>query len=452
MMAGGYTGRVRRTILLVAAAVAVAVAAWLLHGPGALGYDSLWGLRWGDAIRHGHAPAFVGPDAPTPHPLVNLASAVLMVLGTDAATTILLAVSWLSLGALAVVVARFATQLFGWPVGVFAALALTTRQLLVVETAQAFVDLPFLALAVGALDRELRRPRDGWTVPVLLVLAGLLRPEGWALELAYLVYRRDFRIGALLALAPVVWAGMDLWATGDALHSLHGTQALGAELDRPRSAGTAVTLAPAALRDVVQSPLLWVALAGALAGLLGRERASRVPGGVLILGLAGYLVLGVAGLPLLGRYLLLPALMLIVFAGLAVLGWTADRRPAWRLLGAAAAIAVIAGIPADVRALQDANAFGARLVRAQDSLRAAVRATEGRGCDRALAPDRRALATIIAQRLGARRGATGTLYFTYADRSVAIDYALGVLRQARLPRRARPVYANAVWRVGAVGC
>jgi hypothetical protein len=443
---------VRRTTAL-GSAIAIALAVRLAHGPGALGYDALWGLRWGHQILHLHAPTFVADTAPTPHPLVNLVSAALMVLGTDPATTILLAVSWLSLGALAVAVARLGAAVFSWPVGGLAAVAVVTRSLLITETAQALTDLPFLALVVAALDREVRRPRAGWTVPALLVLAGLLRPEAWALELAYLAYRRDLRIGALLAVAPALWAGMDLWATGDALHSLHGTRDLGVALDRPRSTGTALTLAPAALRDIVEQPLLWVALAGALAGLLGRDRDSALPGGIIILGLAGYLVLGIAGLPLLGRYLLLPATMLLLFAGLAVFGWVDARRHRrwWRVLGAAAAITVLAGGPADAGKLRDARAFDADYHAIQDDLRAATRVANRHRCARAVTPDHRSLAVVEAQRLGARR-VSGTASFAAVDPARVAGFAIGAEGPQRLEPGARRIYHGAYWDVAVSAC
>lgn len=443
------------------AVLAIAGLARLAHGPGSLGYDALWSLRWGHEILHLDAPAFASAgDAPTPHPLANLVSTALMALGPDPATTILLVVTWLALGLVAVSLARLGAELFSWPVGIVAAAALVTRGLIVEETAQAFVDLPFLVFAVAALEREVRRPREGPQVAILLVLAGLLRPEGWALEALYLLYRWPdlagggrVRLGAVLAFAPVLWLLMDLWATGDPLHSLHGTQSLAAELDRPRGSGTAITLAPAALRNTIQSPLLWVALAGALGALLDRERASRIPGVILVLGLAGYFVLGVAGLPLLDRYLLLPALMLMLFAGLAVFGFTTEgpHRRAWMAGGAVAAIVLVAGVPSDVRRLDRAKDFGAGRQRVQDALRTAVRATADERCARGVAPDRRSQATIYAQRLGEESGPAGSLYFNYANVDDASIYALGPIRERAL-RRARVVYRSREWIVTARGC
>ncbi len=433
-------------------AVTVALTARLLHGSGALGYDALWSLRWGDELLHGIVPAFEAELAPTPHPLANLVSAVLMAAGPDVATSALLALSWLSLGAVAVFVARLGAALFSLPVGLLAGALVATRPLLLVETAQALVDLLFLTLAVAAADREVRRPRQGAAVPVLLILAGLLRPEGWALGLAYLVYRRDARLTVPLLAAPLLWALMDLWATGNPLHSLHGTRALGEFLDRPTSTGTALGSAPAALRDTLREPLLYVALAGATAGLLARARAAALPGAIVALGLAGFLILGLAGLPLLGRYLLLPACMLAIFAGLAVLGFTDARRHRawWRAGGALAAAVVLAGVPGDLDALREVRAFGAERAAIQGELRAAVRATASRRCGSATAPDRRSLAVITVQR--EHVSGPGVVSFAYARPEVAATYALNAFGPQTLAPGARRVFSGRYWVAGASGC
>ena len=44
---------------------------------------------------------------------------------------------------------------------------------------RAYIDLPYIALCLGALLIEAKRPRAGWPVLALLALAGLLRPEAW---------------------------------------------------------------------------------------------------------------------------------------------------------------------------------------------------------------------------------------------------------------------------------
>jgi hypothetical protein len=73
---------------------ALAVALRLLHGPGHIGYDAIWALLWGRQLARGEIPDFEAPIAPTPHPLANLVSAPLSLLGYDAAITAVLALSW----------------------------------------------------------------------------------------------------------------------------------------------------------------------------------------------------------------------------------------------------------------------------------------------------------------------------------------------------------------------
>ena len=58
----------------------------------------------------------------------------------------------------------------------------TDMQLLALR---AMFDLPFYLMVFGAALLELRRPRGGWPVLLLLALAGLLRPEAWLLGGVY---------------------------------------------------------------------------------------------------------------------------------------------------------------------------------------------------------------------------------------------------------------------------
>jgi hypothetical protein len=367
----------------------LAVALRLLYGPAHIGYDAIWALLWGRQIARGEVPDFEAPVAPTPHPLTNLVSAPLSLLGADAAITAVLGLSWLAFGALVYTVFALGRELFAWPVGAVAAALVATRGLLVNEAMQALLDIPFLALVTAACVAEVRRPREGLTVPILLTLAGLLRPEGWLVAGAYALYALPHhsdrvKVAAILAAAPLAWALFDLIATGDPLFSLHGTRELAAQLDRPREADTALAAAPAYLRFALQEPAVWIGFAGAAASLIWFLERSLIPGALVVIGLAAFIALGLAGLPLLVRYLLLPAVMLGVFAGVAAFGWLAlpphdrARRP-WLVAGLVALIVLGSGAVDDARRLDRGIDFAGKRRAIQSSLRDLAEQPEAHG-------------------------------------------------------------------------
>ena len=360
--------------------VLLAVALRLVYGPGHLGYDAVWALEWGREAVGGSLPDYEAPVAPTPHPLANAVSLLLAPLGGGAFTAVM-ALSWLSLSALGVLGFLLGRRLYSVWVGAAFAVALLTRHLLVRETHQAVIDIPFLALVVAALLVEVGRPRERTLVPVLLCAAGLLRPEAWLLGLAWLAYAaagrpraQVVRWAVIVAAAPLLWVLSDLVITGDPLYSLHGTQDLAAQLERPRAFGTALSAVPSYLRDALGDPLVWLGLAGAAGGLISLYERTLLPAALAGLGILGFLALGVADLPLLVRYLLVPAVMLALFSGLLLFGWTvvprADR--AWRAWVAAGLVclAVLAGfVPRQARALDGAREHAQVTATVQDDLR-----------------------------------------------------------------------------------
>jgi hypothetical protein len=457
--------------------VLLAVALALMLGPGSAGYDASWSLVWGGQIADGQMPDYEANAAPTPHPLSNLVAAVLSPAGWKVAATGLVAIEWLSLAALGWATAQLGGRLFGMWAGVLAAVVLVSRQLIVVETGQAILDIPFLALVVWAAAHEVRHPRAGVTVPALLALAGLLRPEGWLVAGAYLVYRvaagdreRLPLLVAITAAAPALWLLGDLLVTGDPLHSLHGTQDLAAQLDRPRDTDTALAAAPTYLRFALQEPAVWVGFAGAAAGLLGFYERSLLPGAIIVIGLGAFLALGVAGLPLLVRYLLLPSAMLAVFCGLAALGWAAvpRRDPThrrWVLVGALAAVVLAAGVPSDARRVADGRRGNGDYHRVYASAQAILDApavqNAARRCRGVSVPDFRplALAALALDRdpdtvtLGPGQGAS--LALAYANPDAAEVFAIGPPPEAGtagLTGAGRTVASNRDWIAVAVRC
>ena len=89
------------------------------------------------------------------------------------------------MGLIGYLVYRLGSRWFDRPIGAVAALIVLTRAPYLSNGLRAYVDLPYIALVLGALAIESRRPRAGWPVLALLALAGLLRPEAWLFSVAY---------------------------------------------------------------------------------------------------------------------------------------------------------------------------------------------------------------------------------------------------------------------------
>jgi hypothetical protein len=344
-------------------AVAIGIAATLLYGKGHLGYDAFYSLVWGNDLAHGHLPDFERQVAPTPHPLANIAGVAASVLG-DGGVAFLVGLSALAFGTLGYTAYRLGTALFAWPVGLTFAVVLLTREELASQELYTYVDIPYLALVMGAAALEARQRWRGWPVLALLALAGLLRPEAWLLSALYGIWlalgRRELpRVGIALAVAaaPVIWIAFDLVVTGDPFHSLHGTQALAQELERPRSVDLAVLGAPSYIRYILDDPVvMFGGIAGMLMALWLLTERALLPMAMLTASVVSFFGLGLVGLPVLLRYMLLPSAILCLFFAVAVFGWAAlpDRRllrTGWQAGGAVLALISLLAIPANVSRL-----------------------------------------------------------------------------------------------------
>lgn len=358
----------------------LAVGLRLVYGPGHLGYDAVWALEWGREAVGGALPGFQSPGAPTPHPLANAVSLLLAPFG-GGAMAVVMALSWLSFSALGVLAFLLGRRLYSvWVGAAFAAIVLT-RHLLVRETHQAVVDIPFLpSSSRRSWPRSGARASARWC-PCCCAPPGSCGPRagcsgspGSPTPGAAGRARRVLRWAALVAAAPLLWALCDLVVTGDPLYSLHGTQDLAEQLERPRAVGTAFSAVPSYLRDALGDPIMWLGLGGATAGLLGLYERTLLPAALAAAGLIGFLALGLADLPLLIRYLLLPAVMLCLFCGLLAFGWTVVPRGdrawrAWLAAGVVCLVAITAYAPRQARALDDARDQAMATAAVQDDLR-----------------------------------------------------------------------------------
>ena len=357
------SSRRRRTLVDTFAVAAIAGILFVAFDGGVPTRDPWHTLLWGTELATGRLPDYQVPFAPTPHPLLIVISAVLSPLGR-VAEVVLLLMAMAALGAIAVAVHRLGERLYAWPVGLLAAVIVLTRDTFLYYAVRAGVDVMTLALILWAAVLEARRPRRGPAVLVLLLFAGLLRPEAWLFAAAYWLWLFPSRpwdarlvLAALAAAGPVAWALGDLVVTGDPLWSLHGTRALASELERP----TGLAALPGrtwdgAVRVLGQPALLAVGAAGVAAGLVVFRRATALPVAVVALNLLAFVALALFGLPLNPRYLLPAGVMVILFVALAAVGWTAvpsrgRGRSAWIACGLVALVVLALSVPAQRSAI-----------------------------------------------------------------------------------------------------
>jgi hypothetical protein len=349
--------------------VGLGAALFAIFRAGFANWDTAYALVWGNEVLAGRRPDFDGVAlTPTNHPLADLVGIPLAALG-DAGETLVVVIAFLALGAVGYLVYRLATTWFGPLAGVVAAVLVLTRAPVLSFGARAYVDLPYVALVLGALALELRRPRSGAPVLALLALAGLLRPEAWLFSGAYLVWiayvpgerrlslRRAVRLLPIALAAPVGWALFDLVSTGDALASLTGTRSNVDALGRATGVDGLFSAGPRRLGEVVREPGLLAAALGAGLGLLWLRARTVVALAATALAFAALAVLALAGLPIVTRYFLLAGALLCTLAGAGLGGWRlAPRGTPHRVwLGAAVvALAVLlAFAPSQARRLRD---------------------------------------------------------------------------------------------------
>jgi len=434
-------GRVHVKLMTIATLAGIAVGAALLRliaGVGFVNYDTLYALAWGGQLSRGSTPAYGVPIAPTPHPLVEIIGVVLAPLGPHAAVEATIALAFIALSTCTWILYELGARWFGRAAGALAALLLITRVPVISYGVRAYIDIPYLALVLGAVLVESRRPRAGWPVLALLALAGLLRPEAWVFSGCYWLYlivwpayrarRRDSvdattaasvgdsaartryeddgiagagatpagRDGSktpdfgrprgevvwltLLTLsAPLVWVLSDLAITGNALWSLTNTQHTAEELDRVTGIANVPEYIPRRIGEILRPPVLaGAALGGVLSvwWLWSRARLATIVGVVAVIVFA---LLATAGLPINTRYAFVAAAVLCVFCGAGVFGWTQlrgdDPHRRWWMAGAAiVAVALIGYAPSQYEGMHTELTKLADQQRIEDDLVALVKA------------------------------------------------------------------------------
>jgi hypothetical protein len=382
----------------------ISAALLILFPLGFPNYDTIYALVWGRELAHGVSPDYGAALPPTPHPLSDLLGMVTTPLG-DGAITVTMIVAYASLGLVGYLVYRLGSLWFDRPIGAVAAAIVLTRAPFLSNGLRAYVDIPYIALVLGALLIETKRPRSGWPVLVLLALAGLLRPEAWLFSVAYLAYlvlaptdpdrdadpgnssrehgpeeeaRASFtradtqRAGlirpalgrardalaspygaalAVLALAaPLLWLLFDGITAGDFFYSLTGTQETVETLKRHTGPVDLVLWGPRALGEVMQWPGMVGAAGGAGLAFAFLRRRAALGLVATALALGAFALLGAAGLAIIARYTMLGAAILAVFVAVALLGWRLLEsghpwRKRWQVFAGVVALMFVLWVP-----------------------------------------------------------------------------------------------------------
>jgi hypothetical protein len=315
--------------LAFAALCAGAFAGWVAF-PTYPTYDSFYALLWGRDLLHLHLPDLGVYRAPTEHPLAIAFGAFCSLFGQGGARLMVLG-SIASFVALTAGLFRLTRLCFGPVVATAAAGLMITRLFDANLAAQGYLDIAYIALIVWATSLEVERSRRGTPVFVLLVLAGLLRPDAWVLAGVYWLWcvwprgtanRTRLRYLLLAGIAPAAWVVCDLLFTGDPLYSLHSTAVLAAELERTQGFTAVLGATWRFAVRIDKSAVVIGGLAGAALALYLTPRRARTPFAALALLLGVYVAEGASGASVIDRYMLGSAALLLPFCALAVAGWS----------------------------------------------------------------------------------------------------------------------------------
>jgi hypothetical protein len=309
-------------------------------------YDSEYYLFWGREILHGQLPSFTIFDSPTEHPLAIGFGTVLAIFGNVALRLEVLA-AVVSFLLVAGGLYRLTRVAFTPVVAAVAVLLLLTRFNLEFLAARGYVDLAYCAAIVWAAALEVERPRRGAPVFLLLLIAELIRPDAWLLAGLYWLWWAPpaswpsrFRWAAVTVAAPLIWVAIDWIVTGQPLYSLHRTQDTAVALGRTVALREVPSTTWHYLTILLKAPVLAGAIGGLALSAWLVPRRMATPVIILLTGIGTFLLIAGAGLSVIDRYLLMPTVMLLVFCGFALAGWTMLERGWLRRVWATAALAL----------------------------------------------------------------------------------------------------------------
>jgi MFS family permease len=331
-----------------AAVVCICAAAGFLLYPTYPNYDSVYSLLWGRELLHLEPLSFQAYRAPTEHPLAIAIGAILSLFG-NGADRLFVALMVASFVALVFGLYALGRTAFTPLVGLVAAVLIITRFDFPFLAARGYIDPLYLALVIWAAVLELRRPRRGWVVLLLLMLGAMLRPEAWLLAGLYVLWagwhatwRRRIAFAAMAAAGPLIWALTDFLVTHNALYSFTGTSEPADELGRNKGVGAVPQATWSFLIDLAKFPVVLGGIVGVLLALLLTPRRLVMPAVLFVCGVGTFALVGAGGLSVISRYLLVPSLIVMVLCGVAVGGFTMLReRSRIRRVWALGALALV---------------------------------------------------------------------------------------------------------------
>ncbi|MGA2471218.1 MAG: hypothetical protein ABSG64_11065 [Solirubrobacteraceae bacterium] len=331
---------------------AIAFALWLAY-PVAPTFDSAWALVWGHQILAGHVPDFAAYRAPTEHPLWVIFGMLCAALGS-AGPRAMTFVGVVSLLVVVIGLYRLSRVAFGTFAALISCVLLLSRFHFAFYGAFAYLDVPYIGLLVWAAVLEAERPRRGGSVWVLLILAGLLRPDAWLYTLCYAIWlgwhesrAKQVRLLCMVAVPAILWALLDFAVTGSATFSFTFTTGHAEELARTEPISAIPGSVLSGLLDLAKPPVLIAAVLGV--GLAYRRMEHKryaVQLALAIAGIASFVITSAAGFSVVNRYLALASVALMCFAGYLLaelLILILSRRHETPVLVAAAIALIIAG-------------------------------------------------------------------------------------------------------------
>lgn len=290
-------------------------------------YDSYYQLLWGQDLAHGRLPDYAVFRSPTPHPLSVFVGFVLSPFG-QAGDRLLVLITLAAWVGLLWAIYRFTKHLLGPLVGVVAVLVMFTRTDLEFFALRGVVDVWFLFFVFAAAAIEVRSPRRGMPVMLLLALAGLLRPEAWVIAGCYVLWllpekriRGIWPYVLLLLAAPVIWFAWDWIVTGKPLYSLTSTRETAGEFQRNRGVSGALSSLPdyiGANEKIVNDAIGGL---GCLVALYVLRWRARIPLALMVIGIFTFFAIAAAGLSVIPRYLAVPSILLNLGVALSLTGW-----------------------------------------------------------------------------------------------------------------------------------